>query len=151
MSTPTRTVRAELKRLIDEFFHAVSFDEGEKPSYSKIHELFIEPGLLIKNSGAVPEISLVKEFIQSRQALVDAGELTSFHEAEIVDATEDFGNVAQRFSTYTKSGTLKGVSFKARGMVSTQFILTPRGWKISSMAWDDERDGLDLPEHFKPK
>lgn len=151
MSTPTRSVRAELKRLIDEFFYAVSFNEGEEPSYSKLHDLFIEPGLLIKNSGAVPEISLVNEFIQSRQALVDAGELTYFHEAEIVDATEDFGNVAQRFSAYTKSGTLKGISFRARGMVSTQFILTPRGWMISSMAWDDERAELKIPKHFAPK
>ncbi len=143
-------VLAELKRLTDEFFHAVSFKVGEKPSYSKLHELFIESGLLIKNSGTVPEISTVQQFILPRQGSVDAGELTHFHEAEIAETTELFGNVAQRFSAYIKSGTLKGVSFEARGMISTQFILTPAGWRMSSMAWDDERPGLKLPKHYEP-
>ncbi len=143
-------VLAELKRLTDEFFHAVSFKAGEKPSYSKLHELFIESGLLIKNSGTVPEISTVQQFILPRQASVDAGELTRFHEAELAETTEVFGNVAQRFSAYIKSGTLKSLSFEARGMISTQFILTPAGWRMSSMAWDDERPGLKLPKHYEP-
>ena len=84
-----------------------------------------------------------------RQASVDAGELTRFHEAEIAETTEVFGNVAHRFSAYVKSGTLNGASFEARGMISTQFILTPVGWRMSSMAWDDERPGVKLPNHFE--
>lgn len=151
MSAPSHgAVLAELKRLTDDFFHAVSFEAGERPAYSKLHELFIQTGLLIKASGAEPEISSVQEFIQPRQASVEAGELTRFREAEIAEATEVFGNVAQRFSAYVKSGTLKGVSFEARGMISTQFVFTPGGWRISSMAWDDERPGLKLPKHFEP-
>ena len=27
-------------------------------------------------------------------------------------------------------------------MISTQFVYTPAGWKMSAMAWDDERPGL---------
>jgi len=27
-------------------------------------------------------------------------------------------------------------------MVTTQFINTPGGWKMSAMEWDDERSGL---------
>jgi hypothetical protein len=143
------TVLAELKWLIDEFFRAVSFERGEKPAYAKIYELFIEAGLLIKNSGTVPEISTLQQFIERRQALLDAGELTRFHEAEITETTEVFGNVAHRFSAYTKSGTHKGSSFEARGMISTQFILTPAGWRMSSMAWDDERPGLKLAKQYE--
>src|SRR6266404_4013075 len=45
---------------------------------------------------------------------------------------------------------MKGVLFEARGMISTQFILTPAGWKMSSMAWDDERPGLSIPDHREP-
>jgi hypothetical protein len=136
----------ELERLTDAFFRAVSFEAGGRPLYAKIHELFIEPGLLIKNSGTTPEMSTVQQFIQPRQASVDSGELTRFHEAEIAQTTEVFGNVAHRFSAYIKSGTLKGVAFEARGMISTQFILTPAGWRMSAMAWDDERPGLELPK-----
>ncbi len=143
-------VRNELKRLTDGFFGAVSFEPGEAPSYANIYELFIKTGLLIKNSGATPEISSVNQFIEPRQATVNTGELTRFHEAELSESTEIFGNVAHRFSAYVKSGTSTGVPFEVRGLVSTQFVLTPMGWKISSMAWDDERPGLALPKQYEP-
>ncbi|MEO8005441.1 MAG: hypothetical protein ABI771_11085, partial [Betaproteobacteria bacterium] len=88
---------------------------------------------------------------ESRQASVNTGELTRFHEAEMSETTEVFGNVAHRFSAYRKSGTLRGVPFEARGLISTQFILTHVGWKMSSMAWDDERPGLTLPQQYEPQ
>jgi hypothetical protein len=137
-------VKSELARLTSEFFRAVSFEPGSVPSYRKIPELFIERGLLIKNVSSTPEISSVPEFIESREALVRSGTLTRFHESEISESTVAFGNVAHRFSAYAKSGISSGTSFDARGMVTTQFIKTPGGWKMSAMAWDDERPGLSI-------
>lgn len=133
------TIKSELDRLTVEFFRAVSFESGESPPYERILLLFVERGLLIKNSGTTPEISTVRQFLEPRQAMVAASELTRFREWELSETTEIFGNVAHRFSAYAKSGTLKGVPFEARGMISTQFVLTPAGWKMSAMAWDDER------------
>ncbi len=150
MNNQTHDAVVELKRLTDGFFRAVSFEAGQAPSYASIYELFIEAGLLIKNSGTTPEISSVRQFIEPRQASVKTGELTRFHGAELSETTEIFGNVAHRFSAYVKSGTSKGVPFEARGMISTQFVLTSVGWRISSMAWDDERSGLTLPRHYEP-
>ena len=120
------------------------FEAGEAPQYVNLYGLFIESGLLIKNVSSPPEISFVKQFIEPREASVRSGDLTRFNEAELSETTEIFGNVAHRFSAYSKSGTLKRVPFEARGMCSTQFILTPEGWKITSMAWDDERPGLSI-------
>jgi hypothetical protein len=141
--TPTKP---ELDRLMADFFGAVSFDTGAEPDYDRIYGLFIEAGLLIKNSAATPEISSVAEFIAPRQATVCSGALTSFRETELSETTQIFGNVAQRFSAYAKIGTQDGLRFAARGMIATQFISTPAGWRISAMAWDDERPGLALPE-----
>jgi len=137
-------VKSELGRLTSEFFRAVSFEPGSAPSYRSIPELFIERGLLIKNVSSTPEISSVPEFIESREALVRSGTLTRFHESEISESTVIFGNVAHRFSAYLKSGTSSGTSFDARRMVTTQFVKTPEGWKMSAMAWDDERPGLSI-------
>jgi hypothetical protein len=142
----TVAAKSELDRLTAEFFDAVSFESGGTPAYRKIHALFIETGLLIKNSGPTPEIASVREFIEPRQATVSAGALTRFKEAELSETTEIFGNVAHRFSVYAKSGSLHGADFEARGMISTQFVLTPGGWRMSAMAWDDERPGLSLPD-----
>lgn len=138
--------KREIDRLMTAFFGAVSFDAGEEPQYDKIYGLFIESGLLIKNSAATPDVSSVAQFIAPRQATVRLGALTSFRETELSETTQIFGNVAQRFSAYAKSGTQDGVPFAARGMIATQFISTSAGWKISAMAWDDERPGLALPE-----
>ena len=137
-------VKLELDRLTAEFFRAVSFEAGGAPQYANIHALFIERGLLIKNVSSIPEISSVDEFIRPRQAMVDAGSLTRFHEAEMSETTVLFGNVAHRFSVYEKSGTQGGKPFKAKGMISTQFVNTPDGWRMSAMAWDDERPGLSI-------
>ena len=133
-----------------EFFRAVSFDENQRPPYELLRDLFIADGRLIRNSGDSPEISNVDQFIDARRAMIDAGELTSFCESELANVTEIFGNVAHRFSTYEKRGTLNGLPLLGRGLISTQFISTPTGWKISSMAWDDERPGLVIPNRYLP-
>lgn len=142
--------QVELDRLASEFFRAVSFEPGGVPPYENIRALFIHCGLLIKNTTATPEISTLQQFIEPRQAMVRSGDLTRFRETELSQTTVVFGNVAHRFSAYAKSGTLKGVPFEARGMISTQFIHTPQGWKISAMAWDDERPGLTIPLQHEP-
>jgi hypothetical protein len=138
-------VKRELDALATAFFEAVSFEPGGAPPYQNIHGLFIAAGLLIKNTAATPEISSVAQFIAPRQALVDSGALTRFKEWELSETTQIFGNIAQRYSAYGKAGTQDGKAFEARGVISTQFIRTPQGWKMSAMAWDDERPGLSLP------
>ena len=110
MSQPNHTAaKVELDRLTAEFFRAVSFEAGGTPPYDNINVLFIDSGLLIKNTGSTPEISSVRQFIEPRQAMVRNGELTRLREVELLESTEIFGNVAHRFSSYAKSGTMKGL------------------------------------------
>jgi hypothetical protein len=146
---PPIDIRADLKALTDEFFRAVSFETGQRPAYARIRELFIDDGKLIKNSSEVPEISSVDDFVASRQRMFDSGALTSFDEVETAETTEVFGNIAHRFSTYEKRGTIDGEAVEGAGLISTQFIRTASGWKMSSMAWDDERPGLAIPDRYR--
>lgn len=139
-------IRIELTALMREFFCAVSFDVDETPQYDMIRALFIESGLLIKNSAATPEISSVDQFIAPRLVLVRAGTLACFFESEISQSTQVFGNIAHRLSVYAKTGILNRVPFQSKGVISTQFIHTAYGWKMSVMAWDDEREGLTISE-----
>jgi hypothetical protein len=66
----------KIDSLTSDFFRAVSFFEGNKPAYQDLYKLFIESGQLIKNSAILPEISNVRQFIEPRQSMVDADELT---------------------------------------------------------------------------
>ncbi len=144
-------MKRQLDALVAAFFDAVSFEEGGKPAYPELYRLFILAGLLIRNSGNQPEITTVKQFIEPRQEMVDTGKLLCFREAETAEITEVFGNVAQRFSTYEKSGLTDRSEIEGRGVISIQFIRTGEGWRISAMAWDDERPGLTIPERYQPK
>ncbi|MBK3494158.1 hypothetical protein JFL43_04645 [Viridibacillus sp. YIM B01967] len=73
----------------------------------------------------------------------------NFKEEEVYEITEIFGNIAHRFSLYRKIGVLAGEAFDTMGMKTMQFIRTPCGWKISSIAWDDEKIGLAIPERYR--
>lgn len=139
----------QLEMLIAEFFRAVSFRAGERPAYDTIFELFLQDGKLINNSSNAPEISTIEQFISSRRQMVDAGTLTSFEEIETAEITEVFGNIAHRFSTYVKRATLDGEEIEGWGLISTQFVRTPAGWRMGSMAWDDERPGLKIPARYR--
>ncbi|HEU4783553.1 MAG TPA: hypothetical protein VFS83_09460 [Ktedonobacterales bacterium] len=141
--------KAEIDTLTMAFFRAVSFDDGETPSYANLYDIFIESGQIIKNSSSSPEIYTVRQFIEPRQRIVESGELKSFRESETAEITEIFGNVAHRFSLYEKHGLSADSTIEGRGVISIQFIATPTGWKISAMAWDDERPGLTLPERYR--
>jgi hypothetical protein len=132
------TIDEQLGALMDQFFRAVSFGPGETPAYERLHDLFTLSGRLINAIGDAPDDATVAGFAESRRALVDAGVLTSFEEAETGAVTESFGKVAHRFSTYEKRGVRDGAAFAARGRIATQFVRTPGGWRITAMAWDDE-------------
>jgi hypothetical protein len=141
--------KRELDALTAAFFRAVTFAEGETPAYANLPHLFLPSACLIRNSGAAPEVSTLSQFIEARQRKVAAGELTHFREAETREITEIFGQVAHRFSTYEKEGLDLGVALAGRGIISIQFVMTPAGWKISSMVWDDERPGLTIPQRYR--
>lgn len=138
--------QAELDALMGRFLACVSFAEGERPAYDRLAGLFTAGARVIRTGPEPSESSTLHEFVEVRARRVEAGELTSFEETEVAETTELFGNVAHRFSIYEKHGTTPQAPIGGRGAISTQFVRTPDGWRISSMAWDDERPGLELPE-----
>ena len=142
--SPRASDVAAIGDLMGRFLGAVSFEPGEQPNYGDLADLFIPAARLIRNSGSSPEISTIEEFVQERQDTFAAGKLTSFNETELSEKTETFGNIAHRFSPYTKRGLTESGHINTRGVISTQFVRTPNGWRISSMAWDDERSGLSV-------
>lgn len=79
----------------------------------------------------------LEAFIAPRQKMLTDGTLTEFCEWEVAERTEIFGSIAHRFSEYRKSGFHHGEWFEGSGHKTTQFVRTPSGWRMSSLAWDD--------------
>jgi hypothetical protein len=130
---------------VQAFLRSVSFAEGERPAYDDMRALFSD-GARLTRTGPVYESWTVDEFVNTLSAAYEAGALTWFEETELSGREELFGNVAHRFSPYAKRGARPTGPIDARGAISTQFVHTADGWRISSMAWDDERPGLALPD-----
>ncbi|MCZ4097683.1 MULTISPECIES: DUF4440 domain-containing protein [Streptomyces] len=130
-------VKAELDQLMRAFLGAFTNTAGSRPNVDVVREVFIPQGMIIKNVGAEPVVYDLDAFIEPRERILTDGTLTEFSEWEVAERTEIFGSIAHRFSDYRKSGFLNGDWFEGSGHKTTQFIRTPAGWRMSSMAWDD--------------
>ncbi|HWW07035.1 hypothetical protein [Collimonas sp.] len=136
---------AEIDALMQAFFSVFTNKNGVKPDLDAIHRMFLPQGLIIKCNGAEREIYTLQEFIEPRRQLLSGGRLIEFQEQEVSARTDIFGSIAQRYSIYKKSGILDGQAFQARGVKAMQLIRMD-GWKLVSLAWEDERDGLAIPD-----
>lgn len=134
---PGSRVQAELDRLMRVFMGAFTNTGDSRPDLGVIRDVFIPQGRIIANVGDEPVIYDLDAFIEPRQKMLTDGTLTEFREWEVAERTEIFGSIAHRFSEYRKSGFRHGKRFEGSGHKTTQFVRTPSGWRMSSMAWDD--------------
>ncbi|HEY8298791.1 MAG TPA: hypothetical protein VIG32_12310 [Candidatus Baltobacteraceae bacterium] len=136
--------KTEIDRLSQRFYSLFTNRGGTTPNVAGIHELFIPEGVIVKTCGEIPAVYDLTGFIEPRERLLRDGELVDFEEEEIRERTSIMGYVAQRFSVYRKSGILRGEPFEGRGIKTMQFVRTHGSWKLSAVAWDDEREGFAL-------
>ncbi|GAA0317087.1 hypothetical protein GCM10010302_65180 [Streptomyces polychromogenes] len=130
-------VKTELDELMRVFLGAFTNTAGAAPDVDAVRRVFIPEGMIIKNVGGEPVVHDLDAFIAPRRTILTDGTLTEFSEWEVSERTEIFGSIAHRFSEYRKSGRLEGRWFEGGGHKTTQFVRTPAGWRMSSMAWDD--------------
>jgi ribosomal-protein-serine acetyltransferase len=127
--------------VVHAFFGLFTNTGGAEPNLRAIFDLCI-PEAIISKCIATPEVMSLEAFIAPRATILTDGTLTGFRETETAHRTSVLGNVAQRASTYAKSGVLRGAPFEQRGVKVFQLVRTPAGWRISAVAWDDERVGV---------
>jgi hypothetical protein len=132
----------EIARL---FFAAFDNRAGKKPDIDGLRRLFIDGAVIVKVASGKPQVMSVDAFITPREALLTDGALTDFHEWEEEAQTSCFGGIAWRHCTYRKSGTMNGTSFGGAGMKVISFALLEGRWRIASVLWQDEEDGLRVP------
>ena len=127
-----------IDELTARFFTTFTNRGGVIPDFDRFDELFIPEATLIKNVGGTPVVYDVASFLEPRKTILTDGTVREFSEYETSAQTHAYGNIAQRLSRYEKSWIASGVRVEGRGAKVTQFVRTPQGWKISSVAWDDD-------------
>lgn len=146
MGTPDDTVAIDA--LVARLYAAFRTRDGAVAPVDTLREVFLPSAVIVKAVGPVPEVFDVTRFIETRRAILTDGDLVDFDEWELDARSERHGHVVHRWSLYRKVGTKAGVAFDVRGVKSLQCVATPDGWRIASLAWDDARDGLSLPERW---
>jgi hypothetical protein len=82
-----------------------------------------------------------------REDVAYAFRIVPFYEIELERRVEQFGNIAHAWSTYEERRDPKAPAIERRGINSIQLFRGPdRRWRIMSIIWDNERDGVNLPE-----
>ena len=144
-TTTTESDTGAILGIVDAFFGAFVSGPGCAERMDGLRRLLLPQAVIVRTCGLEPAVMGVEEFIAPREALLTGGTLEHFREWPVKGRVEVFGDIAHWFGSYAKEGTQDGEPFTGRGMKTIQLVRTASGWRISAAAWDDERDGLQLP------
>jgi hypothetical protein len=138
--------RSAIEEIVRTFFAAFTSGADCVARLDGLRQLFLPEAVIVRAGDGGPTVYGVDDFIAPRMRLLSSGDLTEFREWELSGRTDVFGDIAQHFCSYAKTGVQHGTAFTGRGRKTLQFVRTPAGWRISAAAWDDERDGRTIEE-----
>ena len=136
----------EITELLTTFFSAFVSGDDISSEMTALRAALLPNAVIVKTCGSTVSYT-VDEFIAPREAILTDGTLTDFREWPSSGRLDIFGDIAQWFGSYRKSGAQGGAAFTGAGMKSVQFVRTSDGWRISAAIWDDERPTVSLNEY----
>jgi hypothetical protein len=87
----------------------------------------------------------VEDYIMHNRRYFEKG---GFFESEAFRRVEEFGNIAQVWSTFESRRTADAPEPYARGIYSLQLLKDGDRWWVLSVLWDHERPENPLPEKY---
>jgi len=146
---------ASVDSVIKALYESVSHGPDAEPDWKRMHDLFLQVGMLIPPKPARDDIFTVldvdsyeertKKWMTGAKA---KGQPTSFYETEVSRKADCFGNVCQVFSTYASRHAPTDEKPFMRGINSIQLVGDGKRWWVASVAWDTEREGNPIPAEY---
>jgi hypothetical protein len=130
--------RSEIEEVVGRFFAAFTSGSDVEARLHGLREVLLPEALIVRTCGA-PARYDVAGFIEPRRELLTGGRVTDFREWEVDGTTEVYGDVAHHWCTYAKAWVEDGEQRTGVGAKSIQLVRSGTGWRISAVAWDDER------------
>jgi len=134
--------------VIDALYASVSGRAGEPRNWDVDRALFLPGAKLIRTwieGDGTPAFKAmtVEEYIEDTGGYFKEND---FHEAEIGRRVDRFGNMAHAWSAYEARHLPDDPEPFKRGINSIQLYFDGSRWWIVNMIWDNERQGVPLPE-----
>jgi hypothetical protein len=139
--------RTDFRDYTRKLYEIVSAPEGSR-DWQAERSLYHPDARLVRtglndDGSSFAKVMSVEEFIENADEMLAGIE---FSETEIGHEARIFGNVAQVASFYEKSLKSDTEESHGRGVNFFNFIYDGSNWLIMSIVWDNERDGLCLPD-----
>lgn len=138
---------AAVSNTVHTIYNNIRVESNQHPDFDLIVRQFAEGAHL----GYIREDSLIlktpENYFESMKELLSRGEVRYLREWEIEGETKIFGNMAQHTSHY-------GVHFNTtdslaeQGIINFHLIKSGHEWRVVSMIWEAERDGLKIPDTY---
>jgi hypothetical protein len=135
-------------------YDVISGPAGQKRDWDRFRSLFI-PGARLIPVSKRPEATVYTARVLSPEDYVSRASTgfaqQAFYEKEVARRVEQWGNIAQAFSTY-ESRRAPGDQPFARGINSFQLLNDGQRWWIVTIYWEAESKDVPLPpEMLKSK
>jgi len=134
--------------VLDALYATLSGPAGER-DWDVRHQFFHPEAKLIRTGVDENGVSWLKIMTLDdyREDVAFIFKHIPFFEIETERRVEQFGNIAHAWSTYEEKRSLDTTEIERRGINSIQmFRDSERRWRITSIIWDNEREGVKLPD-----
>jgi len=128
----------QIAEVVRTFFAAFTSGPDVEARLDGLRDVLLPEALIVGTCGA-PASYDVDGFIEPRRELLTSGRITEFREWELDGTTEVYGDIAHRWCTYAKEWVEGGEHREGVGAKAIQLVRAESGWRISAVAWDDER------------
>jgi hypothetical protein len=140
--------RAAISAVVDEMYAMISGPKGPR-DWSRQANCFHPASRQIRtwiDDDGRPAMKMMSPDDYARDTAPFFAE-HDFHEIEIGRRIDLFGNIAHVWSAYEARTDPADPKAERRGINSIQLFRDPgKGWRIVAMIWDNEREGVALPE-----
>lgn len=127
--------------IIEDMFAAISWDTDNAPDLERFAAAVLPEAAIVPSARpAAP--TTIAAFGQRMAGLYDAGAMKTFAERPLSSVVQVFGNIAVVLGGY--EAVVDGGA-PSRGANAFMLVKDAGGWRVAAMAWDNERDTMQLP------
>jgi hypothetical protein len=124
--------------LLEKLYAVISFEESEEPDWAGLGEVFSKYARITRITPEGTDHLDPQSFLAMTRNLLEVGAYTSFYELEVARTVQQFGDIAQIWSTYETRRNRAAREPLGRGINSIQLIREGGSWRVLGLLWDEQ-------------